>query len=101
MSGLKKKTQSQRKVKKKMVTLKEIKNKYPDNLVGQIDRKQLFRLYNRFLIIYFSYMAIIAEYDQLSGVLTINPTAFSRTTQRHKGIIKRLHPTATIKDMIL
>jgi hypothetical protein len=83
-----------------MTTLKQIKTRFVNKTVEQIGNNQLFKVYNGFIIIYLSCNTIIAEYDQLNNELEINPTAFSRTTQKHK-VIKKLHPDTTIKEMPL
>jgi hypothetical protein len=85
-----------------MTTLKDIKNRYIDKPVEQVGSKQLFKVFiGNNLIIYLSYNTEIAYYYIRDNCLQINPTIFSRTTQKHKGIIKRLHPTAIIKEMPL
>jgi hypothetical protein len=84
-----------------MTTLKDIKNRYIDNPFEQVGSKQLFKVYEDNIIIYLSYRTIVAIYDKQTSILEINLTIFSRTTQRHKSIIKRLHPTAIIKEMPL
>lgn len=84
-----------------IVSLSEIKNRFPGSIVKRVGSKSLFEVIQNERIIYLSYRTIVAMYNKQDNTLDVNPTSFNRTTTRHINLIKRDYPNATIKTMEL
>lgn len=75
---------------KKITTSDFLVNQIENQNLYQIDAKSLFvNSYDNKIYNIFSYNTKIAEYDKITNILTITKNFYSRTTAKHKALLKR------------
>ena len=75
---------------KKITTTEFLVNQIENQNLYQIDAKSLFaNSYDNNTYNFFSYNTKIAEYDKITNILTITKKFYSRTTAKHKSLLKR------------
>ena len=74
---------------KKITTADFLVNQIENQNLYQIDAKSLFaNSYDNKIYNFFSYNTKIAEYDKITNILTITKNFYSRTTAKHKSLLK-------------
>ena len=75
---------------KKITTTEFLVNQIENQNLYQIDAKSLFaNSYDNNTYNFFSYNTKIAEYDEITNILTITKKFYSMTTSKHKSLLKR------------
>lgn len=74
---------------KKITTADFFVNQIENQNLYQIDAKSLFaNSYDNNIYNFFSYNTKIAEYDKITNILKITKNFYSRTTAKHKSLLK-------------
>ena len=75
---------------KKITTADFFVNQIENQNLYQIDSISLFvNIYDNKIYNFFSYNTKIGEYNKITNILTITKTFYSRTTAKHKALLKR------------
>lgn len=75
---------------KKITTSDFLVNQIENQNLYQIDSKSLFaNSYDNKIYNLFSYNTKIGEYNKITNILTITKNFYSKTTAKHKALLKR------------